>query len=197
MLYEEKILRLGQLLYNERQDKDNRIKYGSIKNEEIRTLTKEIKNYIFSKSNDFDIEYKRFKNSLKSINVYFDNIYKSNNVNGIFSDTKLTDSKEQYLNNYIYNSIVNFAYYKYKKDSKGINNIKENDVIQSIILKLYNKNKEQSKKDILKNYLSLNDKKKKFRNKYNIEQAIKNINYEMEEAQREFSKLFQDNERIY
>ena len=197
LLYEEKILKLGQLLYNERHDRENRIKYGSINNEEIITLTKEIKNYIFSKSNDFDTEYKKFKKSLKNINNYFNNINKSNNVNGIFNDTKLTDSKEEYLNNYIYNSIVNFAYYKYKKNSKGVNNIKENDIIQSIILKLYNENKKQTKKDILKNYLSLGDSKKKFRNKYYIEQAIKNINDEMEEAQREFSKLFQNNEKLY
>ena len=193
LLFEEKILKLGQLLYNERFGKDSKIKYGSIKNKEISNLTKEIKNYIFSNSNsDFKLEYSNFKDSLNKINSYFYKINEENNIKNIKVDTSLIDSKNKYIDNYIYNSIVNYALYNYKKESKASNKIKENDIIQEIILKHYLKNKKQTRKDILKNYLSNNNLKQKFRNKKEIEKAIKNINDEMEEAQKQFSKLFQN-----
>lgn len=197
LLYEEKILKLGQLLFDERFDKDTKIKYGSIKNKEIQELTKDIKKYIFSKSNNFNLEYANFKSSLKDINNYFYKINKDNNIKEIEVDTSLIDSKSKYIDNYIYNAVVNYALYNYKKETSKIKNIKENDVLQSIILKNYLNNKKQTRKDILNNYLSNNNPKQKFKNKQNIEQAIKNINDEMEEAQREFSKLFQNTEKVY
>ena len=196
-MYEEKILKLGQLLFNERFNKDTKIKYGSIKNKEIQELTKDIKKHIFSKSNNFNLEYANFKSALNDINNYFYKINKDNNIKEIEVDTSLIDSKSKYVDNYIYNAIVNYALYNYKKETSKIKNIKENDVIQSIILKNYLNNKKQTRKDILNNYLSNNNPKQKFKNKQNIEQAIKNINDEMEEAQREFSKLFQNNEKVY
>lgn len=195
LIYEEKILKLGQLLYYERLGKDGKIKYGSIKNKEILQLTKEIKNYIFSKSNNFNLEYANFKSSLKDINSYFYKIYKDNKIKDINVDTSLIDSKSKYIDNYIYNAIVNYADYNYKKEIKNRNVIKEKDVIQSIILKNYLKNKKQTRKDILKKYLSNSNPKQKYKNKQNIEQAIRNINDEMEEAQKEFSKLFQNDKQ--
>lgn len=57
------------------------------------------------------------------------------------------------------------------------------------------KNKKQTRKDILYNYLSNTNTKTQFKNKNAIEQAIKNINDEMEEAQREFSRLFISNDK--
>lgn len=197
LLYEEKILKLGQLLFNERFDKDTKIKYGSIKNKEIQELTKDIKKYIFSKSNNFNLEYGNFKKSLKDINDYFYKINKDNNIKEIEVDTTLTDYKTKYVDNYVYNAIVNYALYNYKKETSKLKNIKENDVIQSIILKNYLNNKKQTRKDILRNCLSNSNPKQKFKNKQNIEQAIRNINDEMEEAQKEFSKLFQNNEKTY
>lgn len=197
LLYEEKILKLGQLLFNERFNKDTKIKYGSIKNKEIQELTKDIKKHIFSKSNNFNLEYANFKSALNDINNYFYKINKDNNIKEIEVDTSLINSKSKYIDNYIYNAIVNYALYNYKKETSKIKNIKENDVIQSIILKNYLNNKKQTRKDILHNYLSNKNSKQKFKNKQNIEQAIKNINDEMEEAQREFSKLFQSNEKVY
>ena len=50
--------------------------------------------------------------------------------------------------------------------------------------------------DILKNYLSKNSARQRFKNKYEIENAIKNINYEMEEATKEFSKLFNNEHQL-
>ncbi len=195
LILEEKILRLGQLLYNDRIDKDTKIKYGSIKNKEIKSLTKDIKNYIFSKSNNnFKLEYDNFKESLNNINNYFYKINEDNNIKNIKTNTTLIDNKNKYVDNYIYNAIVNYADYNYKKESKNIPIIKENDIIQEIVLKHYLNNKKQTRKDILRNYLSNNNSKQKFRNKYEIENAIKNINNEIEEAQKEFSKLFIANE---
>ena len=131
LILEEKILRLGQLLYKERYDNDSKIKYGSIKSKEIINLTKNIKNYLFSKNNDnFKLEYENFKESLNKINNYFYKINEDNNIKNIVVDTTLIDSKNKYMNNYIYNAIVNYANYNYKKETKNITKIKENDIIQ-------------------------------------------------------------------
>ena len=195
LILEEKILRLGQLLYKERYDNDSKIKYGSIKDKEIINLTKDIKNYLFSKNNDnFKLEYNNFKESLNKINNYFYKINEDNNIKDIVVDTTLTDSKNKYIDNYIYNAIVNYANYNYKKESKNITKIKENDIIQEIILKHYLDNKKQTRKDILKTYFTNTNFKQKFRNKQEIENAIKSINDEMDEAQKEFSKLFISND---
>ena len=195
LILEEKILRLGQLLYKERHDNDSKIKYGSIKDKEIINLTKDIKNYLFSKNNDnFKLEYNNFKESLNKINNYFYKINEDNNIKDIVVDTTLTDSKNKYIDNYIYNAIVNYSNYNYKKESKNITKIKENDIIQEIILKHYLDNKKQTRKDILKTYFTNTNSKQKFRNKQEIENAIKSINDEMDEAQKEFSKLFISND---
>lgn len=195
LILEEKILRLGQLLYKERYDNDFKIKYGSIKDKEIINLTKDIKNYLFSKNNgNFKLEYNKFKESLNKINNYFYKINEDNNIKDIVVDTTLTDSKNKYIDNYIYNAIVNYANYNYKKESKNITKIKENDIIQEIILKHYLDNKKQARKDILKTYFTNTNFKQKFRNKREIENAIKSINDEMDEAQKEFSKLFISND---
>ena len=195
LILEEKILKLGQLLYKERYDNDSKIKYGSIKNKEIINLTKDIKNYLFSKNTDnFKLEYGNFKESLNKINNYFYKINEDNNIKNIVVDTTLINSKDKYMNNYIYNAIVNYANYNYKKESKNITKIKENDIIQEIILKHYLDNKKQTRKDILKTYFTNTNSKQKFRNKQEIENAIKSINDEMDEAQKEFSKLFISND---
>ena len=196
LILEEKILRLGQLLYKERYDNDSKIKYGSIKNKEIINLTKDIKNYLFSKNNDnFKLEYQNFKASLNKINDYFYKINEDNNIKNIVVDTTLIDSKNKYMNNYIYNAIVNYANYNYKKEFQNIIKIKENDIIQEIILKHYLNNKKQTRKDILKTYFTNTSSKQKFKNKQEIENAIRNINDEMDEAQKEFSKLFSSNNK--
>lgn len=196
LILEEKILRLGQLLYKERYDNDSKIKYGSIKSKEIINLTKNIKNYLFSKNNyNFKLEYENFKESLNKINNYFYKINEDNNIKNIVVDTTLTDSKNKYIDNYIYNAIVNYANYNYKKESKNITKIKENDIIQEIILKHYLDNKKQTRKNILKTYFTNTNSNQKFRNKQEIENAIKSINDEMDEAQKEFSKLFNSNNK--
>ena len=197
LLLEEKILTLGQKLYSYREGSLGKVKYGSIKDKEIQALTRDIKNYIFSKdNNDFKREYANFKTSLNKINSYFHKIYEDNNIKNIEVDTSLIDSKNKYVDNYVYNAIVNNALYNYENGKKKFNKISENDLIQEIILKHYLKNKKQNKYDILKNYLSKNSARQRFKNKYEIENAIKNINYEMEEATKEFSKLFNNEHQL-
>lgn len=152
---------------------------------------------MFSKNNDnFKLKYNNFKESINKINDYFYKINEDNNIKNIVVDTTLTDSKNKYIDNYIYNAIVNHANYNYKKESKNITKIKENDIIQEIILKHYLDNKKQTRKDILKTYFTNTNFKQKFRNKREIENDIKSINDEMEGAQKEFSKLFISNDCI-
>ena len=51
------------------------------------------------------------------------------------------------------------------------------------------------RKQVLDNYFKGTDSAMMFPNKYKVEKALKNINYEMEKASQEFSKLFNyDNE---
>ncbi len=52
------------------------------------------------------------------------------------------------------------------------------------------RNKKRTRYDILSSFLSSKNKSNQFKNKYQVRQAVKNINYELEEAEKEFEKLF-------
>lgn len=184
ILLEEKIIKLGEMISEKRVYQNQRIKYNSIKDKEIKRLTNEIKKYLFlTKESEFKDEYKNFKSTLNDINDYFVKIAESNNIKEV--DNSLIKNKEKYLNNYILNAIVNHAYYKNKK-------ITENDVIQEIVYKEYKRSKSKSRLSIVTNYLSNANRNLQFKNKYQIRQAVKNINDELEDAQKEFEKLFQN-----
>ncbi len=183
ILLEDKIVKLGNLISEKRESSNTRIKFNSIKDKEIKALTKEIKKYIFSKDSNFKDEYMQFKKNLVSINDYFIKIAKSNNSNIV--DNSLIKEKQKYLDNYVLNAIINHAYYHHNKTK-----ITENDLIQEIVYKQYKRNNKQSKYTILLNYLSSNPSSNKFKNKYQIRQAVKSINDELEEAERDFDKLF-------
>ncbi len=194
LLLEEKILRLGKLLYDDRKDNNKRIKFNSINNEEIKNLTKEIKLYLFCSKGDLYDDYNNFKDSLKELNEYFIKVNKDNNISKMIIDDSLLKDKKKYLDNYIYNSIVNHADYIFKTKSKKYKTINEDDILREIILKEYKKYNNQTRTNILENYLSNTLPKLKYQNRYKIINAVKNINSEMEEAQKEFSKLFQSND---
>lgn len=184
ILLEEKVLKLGELLSQSR-DSDGKIKFNSIKDKKIISLTKDIKKYVFSKDNpEFKELHKEFKNNLNRINDYFKSIAESNHSDTV--DDSLIKNKQKYLDNYILNAIVNHANYKYK-------NLKftEDELLREIVHKEYKKNKAMSKYDIVRNILSNTSSGLKFKNKYQIRQAVKNINDELEEAQKDFDKLFQ------
>ena len=184
ILLEEKVLKLGELLSQSR-DSDVKIKFNSIKDKEIISLTKDIKKYVFSKDNpEFKELHKEFKNNLNRINDYFKSIAESNHSDTV--DDSLIKNKQKYLDNYILNAIVNHANYKYKKLK-----FTEDELLREIVHKEYKKNKAMSKYDIVRNILSNTSNGLKFKNKYQIRQAVKNINDELEEAQKDFDKLFQ------
>lgn len=182
LILEDNIVKLGKLLSEKREYTDQRIKFNSIKSKEITNLTNDIKKYIFSKKDsEFYVEYKEFKQSLKDINSYFERVSESNNIKEV--DKSLIKSKREYLDNYVLNAIVNHANYR--------NKMSENKLLQEIVYKEYKKNKTHSKLDILNNYLSSSVRTNQFKNKYKIRQAVKNINQELEDAEKEFDKLFQ------
>lgn len=204
---EEKILLLGELLrkyriYNNQSSK--RIKYNSIKNDkigkEIKQLTKDIKNYLF---NNPDSSLYRSKKELdgdiRSLNNYFDKLNELNNEKTKTINNSIATKKQNYIDNYIYNAIVNHSLYKYNylsafvKSKNHKNEITIDDLIHEIVyLKSKNNfyNEKERRKAVLDNYFKGNDLSLKFPNKYKVEKALKNINYEMEKASHEFSKLF-------
>ena len=181
IILEEKIMKLGDMLST--RDYQGRIKYNSIKDKDIIKLTKEIKNELFNNNSILKEEYKNFKNKLEEMNEYFKNISLNNNIDYI--DNTLSKNKEKYINNYILNSIVNHANYKRK--------ITEEEVIQNIVKQNYKQNK-NNRYSVLLSFLSNKSNKTRFKNSYKIRQAVKNINDELEEAQKEFDKLFITNE---
>ena len=191
LLLEDDILTLGKLLYDERKNNPKRIKFNSIKNDEIKELTKRIKKYLFCSKSEFYDDYNNFLKSIDNLNNYLYKVNIDNNVSKINIDKKLTNSKEEYIDNYIYNSIVNHADYLFKTNSKKYKNLNPDDILRELILKEYKKNMNQNKYTILNNYLSNTVPRMKYQNKYKIINAVKSINAEMEEAQKEFSKLFQ------
>lgn len=202
---EEKILKLGEKLreYRKLNNQSNKkVKYNSIKNDElgkeIKSLTKDVKKYLFNDSSStLYASRKIIKEDLENLNNYFKNLNNLNNENINPDNNSIVIKKQKYINNYIYNSIVNHALYKYDNISNLINSKREKitveDLIQEIVFlntdsEKYN-DKERRRK-VLDNYFKNNDLSLKFPSKYKIEKAFKNINYEMKEASQEFSKLF-------
>ena len=101
---------------------------------------------------------------------------------------------ESYLDNYILNAIANYARYNYKKSIDKIK-ITGDDIIHSIILSNYQKNKNVTKKNIIENYYHKGNNK--YVMKSNIRNSIKRINDELEEAANEFHKLFiNENDKV-
>ena len=177
---EENILRLGELLYKDRNGKNARIKFNSINDKEIQQLTNKIKRYIFSKKNpELNEKYQEFKASLKELNSYFKKLSESNNIEKYHLE--YSKKKSEYLDNYVFNTIVNHAFKKYKTS------IHENDVIKEVVYSNYKRNN-PNKYSILKNYLSIQTSMK-YINRYKINQAVLKINKELEEAEEEFYKL--------
>ena len=180
---EEDIMRLGEMLYKERNGKNTRIKYNSINNKEIQQLTNKIKKYVFSKKNpELNSKYQDFKMSIKELNNYFKSISESNNLKE--DDFEYSKKKAEYLDNYVFNTIVNHALKEYKTS------IHENDVIKEVVYSNYKKEK-INKFNILKNYLSIRTPIR-YINRYKINQAVLKINRELEDAEKEFSKLFEE-----
>lgn len=210
---EEDILKLGELIkqYREQNNQTSKkVKYNSIKNnelgKEIKSLTKEIKKYLFN--DNTSILYasrKDINKDLENLNNYFDELNKNNNIEELTSDNSIVNKKEEYIDNYIYNSIVNHSLYKYEhismivKNKNNIDKITIDDLIQEVAYQNSKRNKyndKQRRKLVLDNYFKGNSSISKFPSKHQLEKALKNINYEMEKASQEFSKLFNYDDKI-
>ena len=210
---EEDILKLGELIkqYREQNNQTSKkVKYNSIKNnelgKEIKSLTKEIKKYLFN--DNTSILYasrKDINKDLENLNNYFDELNKNNNIEELTSDNSIVNNKEEYIDNYIYNSIVNHSLYKYEhismivKNKNNIDKITIDDLIQEVAYQNSKRNKyndKQRRKLVLDNYFKGNSSISKFPSKHQLEKALKNINYEMEKASQEFSKLFNYDDKI-
>lgn len=179
ILLEDKIFTLGKLLEEKSISSNRKIKFNSIKDEEIKQLTKDIKNTLFVVNKDIQLSRYNFKDSINRLNNYLENLSKETKSKK--PDLSYTQNKEIYMENYILNSIVNYA--NFKHGNKKI--VSQDNVLHSIILKAYLQNKSLNKKSIIKN--SINNK---FQLTSQVRQSIKNINSEMDEAAKEFSKLF-------
>lgn len=186
LLLESKIIRLGELLFERNLTDKPRIKYNSLKSKEIKELTREIKNRIIK--NELKDQYKHFQKAIEDINDYYKSLSIKNKTK--ITDDTLIKKKQKYLDNYILNAIINYANNSYNPKM-----IYEDNVIQSMVLKTYIKTKSKTKKQILKNYLSNTSNSKQFINKYKVRHAVKNINYELEQAMKEFDKLFLNNDK--
>ena len=84
------------------------------------------------------------------------------------------------------------------KDGEANQNISIEDLIQEVAYQNSRKNKytdKQRRRFILDNYFKGNNSITKFPSKHKMEKALKNINYEMEKASQEFSKLFNYDEK--
>lgn len=56
--------------------------------------------------------------------------------------------------------------------------------------------KTKTKKNIVINFLSNANNSLRFKNQYQIKQAVRNINDELEKAEEEFAKLFQEDKEF-
>lgn len=207
IIFEENILKLGLLLdeYRNTFNQDSKgVKYNSIKNNklgrEIKKLTKDIKSYLFeNKNSDLYKCRDEVNTDLEKLNKYFQKLNDDNNIDSIIESNKLINSKEEYIDNYILNSIVNHALYKYRNIEKIVKSratsdkITIDDLIQEIAYEKTIENREKDdkkrRKHLLNNYFK-SDKANKFQYKKEIEKAFKNINHEMEQAAEKFSELF-------
>lgn len=89
--------------------------------------------------------------------------------------------------------VDNAKYYRFKIGYTQEELAEKCDLIQEVAYQNARKNKfndKQRKIFVLDNYFKGSNKITKFPSKHKIEKAIKNINYEMEKASQEFSKLF-------
>ena len=195
LLLEEMILTLGEKLSKNNYIDNTNIKYNSIKNDEIKKLTNKIKRHLFNSKNEFNNEYQTFEKTLCKINDYIEQINVQNNSNSSI-DNNLTNYKLKYVESYILNSIVNYSKDFYDEKSKKYKTIDIDTLLKLVIEKGYKKKKDKSRYNILNNYLKNNIPSLKYQNKYEIYNAIKSINKELEEAEKEFSKLFKEEKEI-
>ena len=193
ILLEEKIIKLGELVYQYRNgnDKSNeKAKYNSIKDnelgKEIKKLTKEIKESLLNDKNSLLYDYnEQLKQDMNKLNDYYKKLDENLHITKTKIKNNLLNDKQEYIDNFIYNAIINHTLYKRKNRKISLDELIEESAYQRKI----NDDKKRRKK-ILHNYFFNNDIISKFPNKYKLEQSLRKISDEMNEATNEFNNLF-------
>lgn len=204
---EEKIIKLGFLVEQYRGDKTSkRVKYGSIKNnelgKEIKKLTNDIKTELFhNKGSELYQQRSKVNDDLKKLNDYYDNLNKQNHIETRIKNNKLVSEKSDYVDSYIHNAIVNHALFRTNKLQNIVKtkNTKDKITLDDLLQELaYEKSQVYKGKNVklilLKNNFRGKTKSQRFRLNHEVTQAVKNLNDEMENYANDFHKLFVNNE---
>lgn len=178
LILENQLTNLGDLL--SLKSDSSKIKFNSIKNKEIVDLTKEVAKNLFKS----DPELKGLKNdfdmALDKLNNYLQDLSSKNNIDNF--DNSFVKKKEEYLNNYVYNAIINnYKKITFKDDLKK-KYVSREQFLDYLILKNY--------KSFNKNQKVRNHLQHKYSNTDKISFAIKNINKDLERDIKDFEKLF-------
>lgn len=200
---EEKIIKLGFLINEYREDKDGKkVKYGSIKNnelgKEIKKITAEIKKELFyNKGSELYKQQSKVKEDLKKLNNYYDELNKQNHIESKIKNNKLVSSKSDYIDSYIHNAIINHALFRTNKLQNIVKtkNTKDKITLDDLLQELaFEKSKNYKGKNVklilLKNNFRGKTKSQKYRLNHEITQAVKNLNNEMEDYAKDFHQLF-------
>lgn len=204
---EEKIIKLGFLVDKYRNDKTSKkVKYGSIKNnelgKEIKQLTNEIKKDLFhNKGSELYQQHSKVNNDLQKLNDYYDLMNKENHIETNILNNKLVLDKQNYIDSYVYNAIINHALFKTGRLQNTVKtkNTKDKITLEDILQELaFEKSKEYKGKDIkliiLKNNFHGNNFKEKYKLKHEIVNSVKNLNDEMDSYAKDFHQLFINND---
>ena len=191
LFLEARIYELGKRLDEIEKNNDGKIYYNTIKDKEVKKIVRYIKNHLLYHREDFKAEYLKFKDSLNSLNDYFNEYNNKNNIKSVLIDKTYTNAKEKRIMDLIGNFSVNVS--KTKR-------ISEEDYINMITHKSFKENRLLNNKQILKKYLSdkkRNSKSNTFVNYNEIKNVVKKLNYEMEKSADEFSGLFNYDDKDY
>lgn len=175
---QDQIDELSELIKEERKTKKQKIKFNSLKNQKIKRLTKDIANSLYKDLLKEEIE--KFESTLKEINSFYQQLNNSNNVKEIIKESMESENKRKYVDNFVYNAIINNV------DKLNKQSLLKEDIIKEIVTKEYtNKNHVPSKKMNIINHLLKKPPQAK------IKRGIYSLKDEMDKAIEEFSKAFQ------
>lgn len=173
----------------------SKIKFNSIKNKEIVNLTKEISQKNFKNDPELKKMKNEFDRSLNRLNDYLKELSVRNKMEDY--NNSIIKRKKEYLNNYVYNAIINTIYHARTKVSKqeknGLNSkdnvfVSKNVLMQQIILKNH---VHYNRKERLINHLNYS-----YPNLEQLKKSIKSINQDIENDIKEFEKLFIQNKEL-
>lgn len=197
---EYKILRLGYLLNQFRENNSKKVKYNSLpKNgigKEIRLLTKDIKKDLFN-NKDIQLSQHEINKHIEKINNIFLKIDKDNLISNMgfenAKDSKIIKDKLEKYDNYVLNAIVNNALYVFNNRFSDKTNITINDLLDEAVLLVYlNQKKENKKNHILKNSFNNN-----YQNKKALYKAFNRLKYQQDKVAEQFYEMLSETDKRY